>query len=127
MDSIDPIQLFCLQCGYNLHGIPDGRCPECGREFQSEQLRGELIRMSFSTGRLMFRILLVPSICAVAGLIVPILANTGNEKTIWALGIVASLGGIALFIPAIYISRKLSKHLAIMRALRLGSPHSGLM
>ncbi|MFQ5413166.1 MAG: hypothetical protein ACE5E6_01780 [Phycisphaerae bacterium] len=21
---------FCLQCGYNLHGLPTPRCPECG-------------------------------------------------------------------------------------------------
>lgn len=26
----------CLTCGYVLLGLPDGRCPECGREFDSD-------------------------------------------------------------------------------------------
>lgn len=32
-----PVQ--CLECGYALQGLPDGRCPECGHAF----VRGELI------------------------------------------------------------------------------------
>lgn len=24
---------LCLQCGYNLTGLPQPRCPECGTEF----------------------------------------------------------------------------------------------
>ncbi len=28
----------CPHCGYNLRGIVEPRCPECGREFDSDQL-----------------------------------------------------------------------------------------
>lgn len=31
--------VHCLECGYALHGLPDGRCPECGHAF----VRGELV------------------------------------------------------------------------------------
>jgi len=24
---------FCRRCGYNLHGLPENRCPECGKAF----------------------------------------------------------------------------------------------
>ncbi len=24
---------ICITCGYDLHGLPEPRCPECGREF----------------------------------------------------------------------------------------------
>jgi len=26
--------MFCRQCGYNLYGLPENRCPECGRTFE---------------------------------------------------------------------------------------------
>lgn len=35
----DEFPVECLGCGYELRGLPDGRCPECGREFA----RGELL------------------------------------------------------------------------------------
>jgi hypothetical protein len=30
--------LRCPRCDYNLTGLPDGRCPECGRAFQRREL-----------------------------------------------------------------------------------------
>jgi len=35
----DEYPVYCLQWGYALRGLPDGRCPECGREFA----RGHLL------------------------------------------------------------------------------------
>jgi len=29
----------CLGCGYDLHGLPENRCPECGRPFDPEDPR----------------------------------------------------------------------------------------
>src|SRR2546421_11397401 len=31
-------QLFCPDCGYNLHGIASDRCPECGFALDRDQL-----------------------------------------------------------------------------------------
>ena len=35
MKSLEPLstQARCLGCGYLLEGLPENRCPECGREF----------------------------------------------------------------------------------------------
>ena len=30
---------LCVACGYNLQGLTDARCPECGREFTPEAER----------------------------------------------------------------------------------------
>jgi len=35
----DEYPVLCLQCGYTLRGLPDGRCPECGAGF----IRGHLL------------------------------------------------------------------------------------
>ena len=31
---------YCLACGYNLRGLPGGRCPECGRDFDHTEHEG---------------------------------------------------------------------------------------
>lgn len=31
---------YCLGCGYNLRGLADGRCPECGRDFDVHEHGG---------------------------------------------------------------------------------------
>ena len=41
-----PVQ--CLNCGYDLRGLPDGRCPECGTEF----VRGHLLVELYARRRL---------------------------------------------------------------------------
>jgi hypothetical protein len=40
--------VHCLQCGYALRGLPDGRCPECGEAFE----RGHLLVELYARGRL---------------------------------------------------------------------------
>ena len=35
---------FCAQCGYELRGLPEPRCPECGTPFDPERHRVELAR-----------------------------------------------------------------------------------
>lgn len=34
----DEFPVYCPKCGYLLRGLPDGRCPECGREFDHGRL-----------------------------------------------------------------------------------------
>lgn len=37
--TIDAEQLNCPLCGYDLRGLPENRCPECGHAFDPEELR----------------------------------------------------------------------------------------
>ena len=34
----DAYPIYCSKCHYNLRGLPDGRCPECGTDFTRGQL-----------------------------------------------------------------------------------------
>jgi hypothetical protein len=37
--SMPADEVFCLRCGYNLRGIPEDRCPECGFGYQLAAIR----------------------------------------------------------------------------------------
>lgn len=78
----------CLQCGYILEGLPEPRCPECGRRFDPCDRRTYCFRSISGT-----RYLAV-SLCALLCIVGPaILCNfsaTGGPS-IWA---VTSLGGV---------------------------------
>ncbi len=41
--------VFCLGCGYNLRGLQDDRCPECGREFDRAALTTSRIPWAYRT------------------------------------------------------------------------------
>ncbi len=40
--------LYCPQCGYNLRGIPEDRCPECGFGYDRGAIRSESISEAFN-------------------------------------------------------------------------------
>ncbi len=43
----DEYPVRCLKCGYDLHGLADGRCPECGEAFE----RGMLLVETYARRR----------------------------------------------------------------------------
>src|SRR5689334_6297711 len=52
MEAIEKTSLLaarCLDCGYSLRGLPESRCPECGRRFDPDD------PVTFDTGRPMWR------------------------------------------------------------------------
>jgi len=37
-DPTPAVDVFCPRCRYNLRGLPDGHCPECGERFERQRL-----------------------------------------------------------------------------------------
>jgi hypothetical protein len=43
-DAVDPLaNAHCPQCGYSLRGLPENRCPECGRVFDPAEFTGTFV------------------------------------------------------------------------------------
>ena len=40
-------RLICLNCAYDLTGVPEGVCPECGREWSHEYFRRAALKDQF--------------------------------------------------------------------------------
>src|SRR5579862_5721741 len=38
--------IFCRHCGYNVHGLPENRCAECGRAFDPADRKSYAVRAS---------------------------------------------------------------------------------
>ncbi len=63
MDSIppyrmNPSEIYCPECGYDLRGIPEGMCPECGFRYDRQAIRSfnrhwalnRLVELQYSVG-----------------------------------------------------------------------------
>lgn len=50
----------CESCGYNLTGLTEQRCPECGRAFDLEAMRDRAKRGTPSSSRLFSELFLLP-------------------------------------------------------------------
>ena len=73
--DIPPI---CIACGYNLTGLPENRCPECGRTFSRAELKRQATELRFSLMELEglnewvslgFKVGIVGAVFRVAGLV----------------------------------------------------------
>ena len=65
--------LFCPKCGYNLHGIPEVRCPECGFRYDHEALKS--VADSADWVRLAAARAVIVRAAIAAALIIPIAAE----------------------------------------------------
>jgi len=116
---------FCPNCGYNLTGLPENRCPECGREFDPAQLAQQR-RADARIGGVILRVLLVPALCVIWGVVVGSMIDHMKSTGEKVLILTSCAIGLGLLIFAIVTSKKVARRLALTRAIRRGDDHSGL-
>jgi hypothetical protein len=128
------IPMFCPSCDYNLTGLAAPRCPECGRNLSSFELRdrvertlhpvarNELIRMLAEPIVLFGGCLLIgQGIIAIGKWLLPVYADKLRE---FAVVGVFSVGGFAAIL-SYYASLEAGRRLAVNRALKRGFASSG--
>jgi hypothetical protein len=87
----------CLGCGYILDGLPENRCPECGRRFDPSDLRTYLLKTY--SGRPLLALAIVFASLWVIGVTVSLLEDagivelTGWPKLVLVLVMLGFLGG----------------------------------
>lgn len=105
----------CLQCGYDLTGLTEERCPECAQSFASEELETIKERFYPSVGYTLRKIILIPIFFTALGACNGVIL----ERVLESVGIIIfSTVGVGLLIYGILESIKLSNRFAWQRAIR---------
>lgn len=112
--------LYCPRCGYDLTGLAQERCPECGVAFDLQQLQAAAAAAPALTfGGAVARLLWLPVIATALGVLAPVCA----EK----LRIPAAVGfpmtlliGIGFIALGVRMSARLAQQLAVVRATTRG-------
>ena len=107
--------LHCPQCGYNLTGLAQNRCPECGREFdpQVEAARSASQRPIGLAG-VLIRLIWPPALIVMVPF--SLMGSASYESAIFLL----MLAGGNLLVFGAFNARNISRRLAVTRALRAG-------
>jgi hypothetical protein len=141
--------VLCPRCAYDLHGLPDSRCPECGQGFE----RGRLLIDQYVRGRLPRRhprrrlalrlwivgivLVNVPWLCIAALCVALQISGAAlpgfllSASLIWIKGylLLGGLGGAPLMLAAAWLELKAlpprAKRRAVRNALRAARGGAG--
>jgi hypothetical protein len=87
--------LACPKCGYDLYGIPEVRCPECGFRYDYEALRS--LAASAEWARLASARTLIVRAAAATALAAPAVAENLGVTGFWPYGVAAATYTAAFF------------------------------
>jgi hypothetical protein len=99
-------KLYCAICGYNLQGLAENRCPECGVAFDPGDLTP--LPKPITLGELLGQLLILPAILWGSVLSAMILGPFG--------AIPVTISVACQLIGGIMVSRKLAQRLAVARS-----------
>lgn len=102
--------LFCTTCGYDLTGLRECQCPECGTHFSLSKLREENRQLAINPKRVVLQFILFPGIAILLTAFGFLFFNAGYWDAILFIGI-AVFGGLPLsIIAAYYTAVKLGRY-----------------
>jgi len=110
--------VHCPHCGYNLTGLTEDRCPECGNEFDRTELEEQDRRIPYVSRRNFWRMVIYPpaliGACTACRLHIPIFKG-GSEllrQHLAAIQLPAFLAlvGLNIFLVMVFALRRSSRH-----------------
>lgn len=125
--------LHCPSCDYNLTGLPENRCPECGKEFDPAKLRklGLFFALPISASEVAFRLLVLPLVITLVASILRVIASVHpidwftlitTHRNFFLISIGAlNLGAISLmFFSVVKMAPRLAANLSMV-SLRINN------
>lgn len=112
---------YCPICGYNLTGLTQSRCPECGREFDPKTLASHAPGgyAPITLHETVYDLAWPPGVPLVALFLAPFVVHRYSQVVIITAGVFLVLYGFAN-------ARELASRLAVSRAAKAGKATSGL-
>jgi hypothetical protein len=98
--------LYCPVCGYNLAGLPENRCPECGQTFSPAKISFLQSGRPFLGAEKARRVLVVPTLACI---IVPLTSCTVGLTPRGLLVIAEFLTPVMVFLAVNYGNRMLEQ------------------